>query len=117
MYGGLAKKDAVNYPLNPKTRLGVGDLKRMAGMFFGFAVVGFAAVPWLRWFEGDWADEYYSETYSAWYYGFLDNFDSMLTAILVIAGIFLALAIGLAIAAFKLEPRKGAALPSTGDRG
>ena len=107
MYGGLAKKDPVNYPLNPKTRLGMGDLKRMAGMFFGFAVVGFAAVPWLRWFEGDWADEYYGETYSAWYYGFLDNFDSMLTAILVIAGIFLAMAVGLAIAAFKVEPRKG----------
>jgi amino acid transporter len=107
-YGGLAKKDPVNYPLNPRTRLGMGDLKRMAGVFFGFAVVGFAAVPWLRWFEGDWAADYYGETYSAWYYGFLDNFDSMLTAILIIAGIFLALAVGLAIAAFKLEPRKGA---------
>ena len=48
MYGGLAKKDPVRHPLNPRTRLAVGDLKRMAGVFFGFAVVGFLAVPWLQ---------------------------------------------------------------------
>ena len=67
----------MHYPLNPRTRLGVGDLKRMAGVFFGFAVVGFVAVPWLRWFEGDWAEEYYSETYADSYLsGFLGNFDT-----------------------------------------
>ncbi len=60
----------------------------MAGVFFGFAVVGFVAVPWLRWFEGDWAEEYYRETYGLLVSGFLGSFDSMLTAILVIAGIF-----------------------------
>jgi hypothetical protein len=117
-YGGLAKKDPVHYPLNPRTRLGIGDLKRIAGVFFGFAVAGFLAVPWLRWFEGDWAADYYSETYGESYLsGFLGNFDRMLTAILIIAGIFVAIAIACAIAALRLEPRKGAPLPSAGDQG
>jgi len=41
----------------------------------------------------------------------LGNFDTMLTTILVIAGVFMAIAIGCAIAALKLEPRRGAVLP------
>ncbi len=60
MYGGLAKKDPVEYPVNRKTGLAHGDLKRIAGMFFVLAIVGFVAYPWLKWFEGDWAEEYYS---------------------------------------------------------
>ena len=112
MYGGLAKKDPVNHPLNPRTRLAMGDLKRMAGVFFGFAVVGFVAVPWLRWFEGDWATDYYSETYGESYLsGFLGNFDTMLTAILIIAGVFMAIAVGCALAAIKLEPKRSAVRP------
>jgi amino acid transporter len=116
-YGGLAKKDPVHYPLNPRTRLGIGDLKRIAGVFYGFAVAGFVAVPWLRWFEGDWAEEYYSETYAdTALSGFLGNFDSMLTAILVIAGVFAAIAIACTVAAIKLEPKKGAVPPAAMDR-
>jgi len=110
-YGGLAKKDPVNHPLNPRTRLAVGDLKRIAGVFYGFAVVGFLALPWLRWFEGDWAEEYYAETYGDTYLsGFLGNFETMLTAILVISAVFAAIAVACTIAAIKLEPKKGAVL-------
>jgi hypothetical protein len=105
MYGGLAKKDPVGHPLNPRTGLARGDLRRIAGVFFGFAIAGFLAVPWLRWFEGDWAEEYYSETYSN---GFLGNFDAMLTAILIAAGAFAVVAIACTIAAIKVEPRKSA---------
>jgi amino acid transporter len=100
-YGGLAKKGR---PANPRTGLAPGDLKRIAGIFFGLAVVGFIAYPWLRWFEGSWAEEYYLETYTS---GFLSNFDSMLTGILVAAGVSLAVAIVTAIAAWRLEPKKG----------
>ncbi len=115
-YGGLAKKDPAHYPLNPRTRLGVGDLKRIAGVFYGFAVVGFVAVPWLRWFEGEWAEDYYLETYGDSYLsGFLGDFDTMLTAILVVAGVFAAIAVACTIAAIKLEPKKGALPPSSVD--
>ncbi len=113
-YGGLAKKDPEHHPLNPRTRLGFGDLKRIAGVFYGFAVVGFVAVPWLRWFEGDWAADYYAETYEGTYLsGFLGNFDTMLTTILVIAGIFVAIAIGCTIAAIRLEPKRITLRPRT----
>lgn len=112
MYGGLAKKDPVHYPLNPRTRLGVGDLKRIAGVFYGFAVVGFVAIPWLRWFEGDGAQEYYSETYGDTYLsGFLGNFNTMLNAILITAGVFVVIALACTAAAIKIEPKRGAVLP------
>ncbi len=115
-YGGLAKKDPVKHPLNPRTRLAVGDLKRIAGVFYGFAAVGFVSLPWLRWFEGDWAEEYYAETYADSYLsGFLGNFDTMLTAILVIAIVFAAIAVGCTVAALKLEPRKRTTLPASVD--
>ena len=115
-YGGLAKKDPVHYPLNPRTRLGIGDLKRIAGVFYGFAVVGFVAVPWLRWFEGDWAEEYYLDTYGESYLsGFLGNFDTMLTTILIVAGVFAAIAVACTVAAIKIEPKKGAVPPSSVD--
>jgi len=58
MYGGLAKKDPVRFPVNKKTGLAVGDTKKIAGMFLGFAIVGFLAIPWLNWFEGDWGPGY-----------------------------------------------------------
>ncbi|MEG2199356.1 MAG: hypothetical protein RRY25_03615, partial [Anaerovorax sp.] len=39
-YGGLAKKDALEYPINAKTGLAVGDLKRMSLMFSILAIMG-----------------------------------------------------------------------------
>jgi len=104
MYGGLAKKDPERYPVNPKTGLARGDLKRIAGVFYGFAVVGFVAVPWLRWFEGEWAEEYYRETYGS---SFLGSFEAMLTGILIVAGAFVVIAVACTIAALKVEPRRG----------
>ena len=41
MYGGLAVKDPVNYPLNPKTKLAMGDLRRIAFNFGFIAFFGF----------------------------------------------------------------------------
>jgi len=108
MYGGLAKKDPAGYPVNPKTGLARGDLKRIAGVFYGFAVAGFLAIPWLKWFEGDWAEEYYRETYGS---SFLGSFDNMLTAILIAAAAFGVIAIACTIAAIRVEPRKGELLP------
>jgi amino acid transporter len=107
MYGGLAKKDPENHPLNPRTGLARGDLKRFAGVFYGFAVAGFLAIPWLKWFEGEWAADYYRETYGS---SFLGNWDAMLNGILIAAGAFAVIAIACTIAAIRVEPRKGAAL-------
>lgn len=103
MYGGLAKKDAKTYPLNPKTRLAVGDTWRMSKLFLIFAVMGGLAVPWLAWYEGEDAAAYYLEEYGS---GFLGNFGAMLSAIQIAAVAFLVVGVILAIVARKIEPKK-----------
>ena len=50
-FGGLTKIDPVRYPVNPKTRLGIGDTKRMAWMFGSLTAVGIIAVFFLPWYE------------------------------------------------------------------
>ncbi|MCU7377801.1 APC family permease [Clostridiales Family XIII bacterium ASD5510] len=103
MYGDLAKKDPQRFPINPKTRLAVGDLRKMCGMFLGFAVMGGLAGPWLRWYEGEWGPEYYQETYGN---GFLGNFDAMLSAIGIASIVFAVIGVVLGLLSIKLEPKK-----------
>jgi amino acid transporter len=64
MKGGLAKKDAAKYPLNPRTKLAVGDMNRMAILFLILTIVGIAGCLFLPWYEGDWAAEYYPDAYA-----------------------------------------------------
>ncbi|MCL1809163.1 MAG: APC family permease [Clostridiales bacterium] len=61
MYGGLAKKNHKTYPVNKKTGLAVGDTRKIAGMFIGFALIGFIAIPWLNYFEGEEEPGYYAD--------------------------------------------------------
>ena len=103
-YGGLAEKDPVKYPVNPKTRLAVGDTRRLALMFFILTIMCAAAVPWLRWFEGDWGEEYYLETYGS---GFFSDFEGMLSAIWGAAIVFAVLTIVFYLISVKAEPRVG----------
>ena len=79
MYGGLAKKDAVLYPNNPKTGLAYGDTKRLAIMFLILTIIGIAGIFFLPFYEGKWAVEYYAEEYSGT--PFLSNWNSMIAAI------------------------------------
>ena len=90
MYGGLYKKDPVNYPLNPKTKLGVGDTRRMSLNFAFIAFMGLISRPWLLWFEGDWGPEYYLEEHGS---GFLSDFYGMINAITITAIIFAVIAL------------------------
>jgi len=107
MYGGLAKKDPVHYPLNPKTKLAVGDTRRMSFNFGMLSVMGFIAYPWLMWFEGDWwgewGPEYYLETYET---GFLSDFYGMVNGILTTAVVFAVIAVILYLVSMKIEPKK-----------
>ncbi len=102
-YGGLAKVDAVKYPINSKTKLAVGDVKRTSQLFFIFAAMGAIAVPWLRYYEGGWAYEYYPEEYGS---GLLSNFDAMLSAIGVATVVFVALGVIFWIIGSKVEPKR-----------
>lgn len=103
MYGGLAKKDPVAYPINPKTKLSVGDTKRMAINFAILAVFCFMGRPWLNWFEGDWGPEYYAESGNP---GFLGNFDLMMDIILWAGIVFAAITLILYLISIKVEPKK-----------
>lgn len=103
MYGGLYKKDPVNYPLNPKTKLGVGDTRRMSLNFAFIAFMGLISRPWLLWFEGDWGPEYYLEEHGS---GFLSDFYGMINAITITAIIFAVIALILLLVSKKVEPPK-----------
>lgn len=106
MYGGLAKKDPVGHPLNPKTGLAVGDTRRISFNFIILAVFGFLGYPWLGWFEGDWGPEYYAE--ESGNPGFLADFDLMLDIILYGSVIFAVIGIVFYLISVKVEPKRAA---------
>lgn len=101
-YGGLAKKDADKFPINPKTGLAIGDMKRMASIFIGLAAMGGIALAWLPWFEGEWGPDYYLETYEA---GFFSSFDGMINTIKITSIIMLVIGVIFAIISTKVEPK------------
>ncbi len=108
MYGGLAKNDPVKYPINPKTKLAVGDMKRISFTFGLLAIMGFIGYPFLRWFEGDWYGEWGPEYYAEANAGvpLLSNFDMMLNVILGGAIVLAVIAVICGIIAAKVEPKK-----------
>ncbi|MDR1028622.1 MAG: APC family permease [Clostridiales Family XIII bacterium] len=59
-YGGLAKKNAERYPVNARTGLASGDLKRLAVMLGVLTAIGIVGCLFLPWYEADWAfpDDY-----------------------------------------------------------
>ena len=101
MYGGLSKKDPVAFPVNPKTGLAQGDLRKMGFMFVVLGIMGVLGSLFLPWFEGDWGNDYYLETY-----GFEGFFDTMIGWIhIATAGAFI-IGIILAAVSAKIEPKK-----------
>ena len=54
-YGGLAKKDPEANPVNKKTGLAIGDMKRFAILFALLAAIGVAGSFFLPWYEADWS--------------------------------------------------------------
>ena len=54
LYGGLAKKDPVAFPVNKKTGLALGDTKRLAVLFALLAAIGLLGCLFLPWYEADW---------------------------------------------------------------
>lgn len=60
-YGGLAQNDPVAHPLNPKTKLAVGDTLRFAVYGLISGVFSFIGSFFLTWYEGEWGVEYYAE--------------------------------------------------------
>lgn len=102
-YGGLTVKDPVNFPINPKTKMAVGDTKRISFTFAMIAVFGFLGVPWLKWFESDWGPEYYAEIGNP---GFLADYWAMIDVIKYGAIVCAVIAVIMYIVSMKVEPKK-----------
>ncbi len=77
VYGGLYRQDPINYPINPRTRLAVGDVKQISIYFILCGIVAFAGSVLLYLYEGAWGEEYYLEEYGS---GFFSDFWGMLSA-------------------------------------
>lgn len=74
-FGGLYKNDPEKYPINPKTKLAAGDIKKIAGFIFVFAVYAFIGSLFLGWYEGATGPEYYKAVYGQ---GLVSNFALMI---------------------------------------
>lgn len=89
-YGGLERIDPVKYPVNPKTKLAVGDLTHISIYFILCGIAALAGSVLLYLYEGEWGEAYYMEEYGS---GFFSDFWGMLSAcrwggiILILTGI------------------------------
>ncbi|MCQ2547269.1 MAG: APC family permease [Clostridia bacterium] len=69
------------YPINPKTHLGFGDVKKLGGLYAGIGVFAIFAKFFINWNEGDWGPEYYLDTYGS---GLFSDFGQMQTVTVII---------------------------------
>lgn len=92
VYGGFYKRDPEQYPINPKTKLAVGDICRFGNFLVLFGVIAFLGSFFLVWYEGSWGPEYYLETYGS---GIMSNFWAMINiarwagVVMMVAGVIL----------------------------
>ena len=71
LYGGLSKKDPEAFVMNPKTKLAVGDTRRISFLLLIITIMNIIALAFEPWYEG-WGTE------DAWEAG--DYFDGILEA-------------------------------------
>ena len=104
-YGGLTLIDPVNYPVNLRTGLGIGDTKRMAWMFAAMTLIGTIASFFLPWYDDP---ERYTETYGI--EGLFKFLISCIYAMTVASG---AVTVILLIIARRVEPKRARPAEST----
>lgn len=101
IYGGLYKNDPELYPINPKTKLAKGDTGRLGAFALIVGLYSLISVPALSWYEGDWAEEYYLETYGS---GMMSDFNGMLNILTWYGVIMSVIGIVLLILWKKFDP-------------
>ena len=99
-YKGSTIDEPDAYPINPRTHLGFGDVKKIGLLYAGIGVFAVFARFFLDWYEGDWGPEYYLEEYES---GIFASFDGMLTVILVIGIVCLAVGLIVWLAGRKVD--------------
>ncbi len=92
IYKGRVLDDAELYPLNSKTKLGLGDLKDIGMYTLLSGVIALVGSVFLYLYEGSYGEEYYLEAYGE---GLFSNFSAMLAMckwigiILIVAGVII----------------------------
>ncbi|MDR2089876.1 MAG: APC family permease [Clostridiales Family XIII bacterium] len=68
IWKGVSVKEPETCPIDPRTKLGFGDLKRIGGYFMGFGAFGVLARFFLAWYEGGWGPGYaaFPEDFGEW---------------------------------------------------
>jgi len=85
-YKGRALDDPQVYPLNPKTKLDLGDLMNVGSYLALSGALSFGAGIFLNWYEGEYGVEYYLEENET---GLLSNFSGMITLCLVLGAVMI----------------------------
>ncbi len=102
LQGGLAVKNPIGHPLNPRTKLAVGDTFRVGLFSFLIGTLGFLGQFVLVWYEGDWGPAYYLEEGTG---GLFSNFWGMIDVLKWGGAIVLIFGIFLMIISKKIEPQ------------
>jgi amino acid transporter len=100
MYGGLSKKDARRFPLNPKTRLALGDMNRIAIIFLILTAIGVAGCFFLPWYEAEWA---YPDDYDMTLFASQSALWGGIRVVTIVCAVF---AVVFGVLGRKLEPRR-----------
>ena len=77
VYKGIVLDNAETYPLNPKTKLGLGDLIDIGVYIILSGAMALGGAVFLYFYEGSYGEEYYLEEYGS---GFFSNFYGMINA-------------------------------------
>lgn len=92
VYKGWYLDDPKLYPLNPKTKLDLGDIFNIGNYLALFGAMSAAAAVWLYFYEREYGVEYYLEEYGS---GLFSNYYAMLIlslalgVIMIIAGLIM----------------------------
>lgn len=86
IYKGRVLDSPELYPLNPKTKLDLGDLINIGIYLVLAGAMSIGAAVFLRWYEGDYGAEYYLEEYGS---GLFSSFTAMLISCMVFGVVLL----------------------------
>lgn len=106
-YKGWVLDNAKLYPLNPKTKLDMGDLIHIGTYLILFGLMSVGAAGFLGFYEGEFGAEYYLEEYGS---GLFSNFEGMLKVCVAVGAVMIVVGAVMAYIGKKTEGPKLAEL-------
>ena len=103
VYKGRVLDEPELYPLNPKTKLDLGDLMNMGVYMILSGALSVGAALFFRFYEGEYGAEYYLEEYES---GLFSNFDGMVQVCFIIGIVLLVVGVAMTYMGKKTEQPK-----------